>query len=129
MVEGYIEKGYDDFFELVEETVSSIDMSKNSTDYTVIMLETKTGKFWSAELGKSPWCNQDEYNARQEWHEVFKKTYTKTNKQFISSTVNFLSNIITYFLFVICFCICFFKNFMPFLFSIMFTLITPIAFT
>jgi len=65
-------------FELVEKEFSSSDREKNSTEYNVIMVEIETGKFWSSELGESPWCDQDEYNAKQEWREVFKKTYTKT---------------------------------------------------
>ena len=61
-------------YEVIDKTVIYTDTEKGSVEYSVTIKENKTGKLFQADLGESPWCEQDEHNASQEWKEVKPKT-------------------------------------------------------
>lgn len=71
-------------FKVVESEIVDEDTEKGSTEHSYVIEEIKTGRFFSARLGKSSWWKQDEENAKAEWEEVFPKKITKviyTNKK------------------------------------------------
>ncbi len=77
------EDGLDDedekpIFETVYKEIVYTDLEKGSITYEVVIKEIATGKFYSTELGKSQWYDQEKHNAKQDWHEVKEKKKTIT---------------------------------------------------
>jgi len=65
-------------FDVVHKEVIETDIEKSSVTYEVVIQDLTTKKYYRAELGKSQWYAQAEYNAKQEWNEVKKSRKTIT---------------------------------------------------
>jgi len=63
-------------FETIQEEIISTDSEKGSSDHYYVIEEVATGKYFSATLGQSPWCDQDRVNAEANWREVKRKEVT-----------------------------------------------------
>jgi len=77
---GYVNTDDDEetLYEVVHEETVSFDKEKSSADIEYVVKELSTGKFYKATLLNSQWYGQNEYNARQEWKEVFPHKETIT---------------------------------------------------
>lgn len=59
-----------DSFIVVSEKIIDHDTEKSSVTKRIVIKEISTDKSYAAELGKSRWIHQEEYNAKVEWKEV-----------------------------------------------------------
>ena len=64
-------------YEKVSEKIIDFDREKNSADKYIIIKDVKTGKKYGAILGDSPWTDQNEENAKEEWEELIPKKKNK----------------------------------------------------
>ena len=64
-------------YEKVSEKIIDFDREKNSADKYIIIKDVKTGKKYGAILGDSPWIDQNEENAKEEWEELIPKKKNK----------------------------------------------------
>lgn len=64
-------------YKKISEKLSNFDSEKSSVDKTITILEVKTGKKYRAILGDSPWIDQNEENAKEEWEELIPKKKNK----------------------------------------------------
>ncbi len=66
-------------YKVVDKELTDNDTEKGSYDYDVVIEEynedeIKTGNFYRANLGESPWHMQGEVNAEQKWSKVEQKS-------------------------------------------------------
>lgn len=66
-------------YKVVDKELTDNDTEKGSCDYDVVIEEynedeIKTGNFYKANLGESPWHMQGEVNAEQVWKKVERKS-------------------------------------------------------
>ncbi len=68
----YTEEG-EELYEVISNEIIDSDQEKSSITKKCVIKEVKTGKFYKAELGVSPWYGQDDYNMKEPWYEVLPK--------------------------------------------------------
>lgn len=65
-------------FELISDEIIDKDTEKGSVDIELVVLDSKTGKYYKGVIRDSPWYKQEEWNAEQEFDEVKPKIVKKT---------------------------------------------------
>lgn len=74
-----LDENEEESFQFISKKFYRNDTEKSHVDYTVVIKDCKSGKFYKAILGESPWYLQEESNANQEWTEVKPKRRVKTD--------------------------------------------------
>ena len=76
--EGIYDDNGDTLYSVVESNVTYTDQEKNRVEYSIVIKEESTGKFFSGCLADSPWWKQAEANAEEVWERVIPYTVTVT---------------------------------------------------
>ena len=78
MYDGVVYDNEKKILRVVMEKMTDNDQEKNSVTTNYVIQEIETGKFYTASLSESPWCDQAQANASVEWREVYEHKEVKT---------------------------------------------------
>ena len=61
-------------YSYISEKIIDFDQEKSSITKLVKIKDLSTGLKYKGEIGKSQWCDQDEYNAKTKWYLINEKS-------------------------------------------------------